>query len=141
MNSHMSLRSENGYLTTSLLIVSQLRLTVILKAYFNGLTLWKPIHQYPHVSIPPHTHTNTHTHTHTHTHTCSQRTVITVIDLLAAVCLVKGGHSKIMEAVDNFKRENGEQLRFEKLVTAFMDHSSTSDFQVGLHCWLDPEST
>ena len=78
---------------------------------------------------------------HTHTHTCSQRTVITLIDLLAAVCLVKGGHSKIMEAVDNFKMENGEQLRFEKLVTAFMDHSYTSDFQVGLHCWLDPEST
>ena len=31
------------------------------------------------------------------------RTVITVLELLAAVCLVRGGHEKIMTAVDNFK--------------------------------------
>lgn len=31
------------------------------------------------------------------------RTVITVLELLAAVCLVRGGHQKIMAAVDNFK--------------------------------------
>ena len=31
------------------------------------------------------------------------RTVITVLELLAAVCLVRGGHRKIMAAVDNFK--------------------------------------
>ena len=54
---------------------------------------------------------------------------------------MKGGHSKIMEAVDNFKRENGEHLRFEKLVTAFMDQTSSSDFQVVLLCWLHSEIT
>ena len=56
--------------------------------------------------------------------------MITVIELLAAVCLVKGGHGKIMDAVDNFKKENNEQLRFEKLVNFFMESKSSSDFQV-----------
>lgn len=58
------------------------------------------------------------------------RTVITVIELLAAVCLVKGGHAKIMEAVDNFKRENKEHHRFERLVHVFMEPKASSDFQV-----------
>jgi len=57
------------------------------------------------------------------------RTCITVIELLAAVCLVKGGHIKIMEAVDNFKKENGEKHRFEKLVQHFMDASASAEFQ------------
>lgn len=42
---------------------------------------------------------------------------------------MKGGHAKIMEAVDNFKRENNENLRFEKLVQYFMDPSATAEFQ------------
>ena len=58
-----------------------------------------------------------------------RRTCITVIELLAAVCLVKGGHIKIMEAVDNFKIENGEQYRFEKLVHFFMDPNASAEFQ------------
>ena len=58
------------------------------------------------------------------------RTVITVIELLAAVCLVKGGHIKILQAVDNFKQANGEQYRFEKLVEYFMADGATPDFQV-----------
>ena len=57
------------------------------------------------------------------------RTSVTVIELLAAVCLVKGGHIKIIEAVDNFKRENGEQHRFEKLVEYFMDPNASAEFQ------------
>lgn len=57
------------------------------------------------------------------------RTSITVIELLAAVCLVKGGHIKIMEAVDNFKKENGEQHRFEKLVQFFMSPNASAEFQ------------
>lgn len=57
------------------------------------------------------------------------RTSITVIELLAAVCLVKGGHIKIMEAVDNFKKENGEKHRFEKLVDFFMDPNASAEFQ------------
>ena len=68
----------------------------------------------------------------TYVFTCfhfSCRTSITVIDLLAAVCLVKGGHIKIIEAVDNFKRENGEQHRFEKLVQFFMHPNASAEFQ------------
>ncbi len=52
-----------------------------------------------------------------------------MIELLAAVCLVKGGHIKIMQAVDNFKKENGEKHRFEKLVQHFMDPSASAEFQ------------
>ena len=53
-----------------------------------------------------------------------------MIELLAAVCLVKGGHIKILQAVDNFKQANGEQYRFEKLVEHFMADNATADFQV-----------
>ena len=52
-----------------------------------------------------------------------------MIELLAAVCLVKGGHIKIIEAVDNFKKENGEQHRFEKLVYFLMDPNASAEFQ------------
>ena len=58
------------------------------------------------------------------------RTAIAVIELLAAVCLVKGGHIKIMESVDNFKKENNEQYRFEKLVHFFMEPNASAEFQV-----------
>ena len=61
----------------------------------------------------------------------SLRTIITVTELLAAVCLVRGGHSKVMEAVENFKMENNERHRFECLVQYFMDHRNVStDFQI-----------
>ena len=53
-----------------------------------------------------------------------------MIELLAAVCLVQGGHIKILQAVDNFKQANGEQYRFEKLVDHFMADSATPEFQV-----------
>ncbi len=42
---------------------------------------------------------------------------------------MKGGHIKIIEAVDNFKKENGEQHRFEKLVQFFMDPNASAEFQ------------
>ena len=59
------------------------------------------------------------------------RTIITVVELLAAVCLVRGGHAKVIEAVDNFKRENKEQHRFENLVKRFMEHQQVStEFQL-----------
>ena len=35
-----------------------------------------------------------------------------------------------MEAIDNFKKENGEQHRFEKLIHHFMDPSASAEFQV-----------
>lgn len=68
--------------------------------------------------------------THTLTHSHNYRTAIAVIELLAAVCLVKGGHIKIMQAVDNFKRENSEQHRFEKLMEFFMNPDASAEFQV-----------
>ena len=43
---------------------------------------------------------------------------------------MKGGHEKILEAVDNFKKENGEQYRFEKLVQFFMSPMASSELQV-----------
>lgn len=45
------------------------------------------------------------------------------------MCLVKGGHVKIIEAVDNFKRANCEQHRFEKLVECFKDPNASAEFQ------------
>ena len=43
---------------------------------------------------------------------------------------MKGGHIKILQAVDNFKQANGEQYRFEKLVEHFMEDDVSPDFQV-----------
>nr|WAW84859.1 formin-like 1 [Halisarca dujardinii] len=56
----------------------------------------------------------------------SMRTVITVLELLAAVCLVRGGHEKIMKAVDSFKVQQRETHRFEKLVQVFKESGSDS---------------
>lgn len=61
----------------------------------------------------------------------SSRTIVTVVELLAAVCLVRGGHLKVIEAVDTFKREFNEQRRFESLLRYFMDHKTVStEFQL-----------
>ncbi|KAL5496330.1 hypothetical protein EMCRGX_G012589 [Ephydatia muelleri] len=60
----------------------------------------------------------------------TSRTVLMVIDLLAAVCLVKGGHEKVIQAADNFKKMNREQYRFEKLLHYFQDSSLLVDHQV-----------
>ena len=43
---------------------------------------------------------------------------------------MKGGHEKIIEAVDNFKKVNGEQHRFERLVQFFMASTASPDFRV-----------
>jgi hypothetical protein len=57
--------------------------------------------------------------------------MITVVELLAAVCLVRGGHIKVIEAIDNFKKEFEEQHRFECLVHYFMDQRNNStEFQL-----------
>ncbi|XP_064401214.1 formin-like protein 1 isoform X1 [Halichondria panicea] len=67
----------------------------------------------------------------------THRTAIAVIELLAAVCLVKGGHIKIMESVDNFKKENNEQYRFEKLVHYFMEPTASAEFQVACMTFIN----
>lgn len=49
----------------------------------------------------------------------SLRTKALVLELLAAVCLVSGGHEIILTAFDNFKEVCGERHRFETLMDYF----------------------
>ncbi|XP_051995948.1 formin-like protein 1 [Xyrauchen texanus] len=58
------------------------------------------------------------------------RTKALVLELLAAVCLVRGGHDIIISAFDNFKEVSGEKNRFEKLMEHFMNDDSNIDFMV-----------
>ncbi|CAB1337987.1 unnamed protein product [Coregonus sp. 'balchen'] len=58
------------------------------------------------------------------------RTKALVLELLAAVCLVKGGHDIILSAFDNFKEVCGEKSRFEKLMEYFCNEESNIDFMV-----------
>ncbi|RXN03451.1 formin 1 [Labeo rohita] len=58
------------------------------------------------------------------------RTKALVLELLAAVCLVRGGHDIIISAFDNFKEVSGEKNRFEKLMEYFMNDDSNVDFMV-----------
>ncbi|XP_053870594.1 formin-like protein 1 isoform X2 [Malaclemys terrapin pileata] len=58
------------------------------------------------------------------------RTKALVLELLAAVCLVRGGHDIILAAFDNFKEVCGEKNRFEKLMEYFRNEESNIDFMV-----------
>ncbi|KAL7850256.1 hypothetical protein SRHO_G00196050 [Serrasalmus rhombeus] len=58
------------------------------------------------------------------------RTKALVLELLAAVCLVRGGHDIIISAFDNFKEVSGEKNRFEKLMDYFSSDDSNIDFMV-----------
>ncbi|TDG97700.1 hypothetical protein EPR50_G00210740 [Perca flavescens] len=58
------------------------------------------------------------------------RTKALVLELLAAVCLVRGGHDIIVSAFDNFKEVCGEKSRFEKLMEYFCHEDSNIDFMV-----------
>ncbi|KAG5678209.1 hypothetical protein PVAND_007901 [Polypedilum vanderplanki] len=51
----------------------------------------------------------------------SLRTKALVLELLAAICLVKGGHEIILSAFDNFKKVIGEKKRFETLLDMFIN--------------------
>ncbi|KAJ7417682.1 formin-like protein 2 [Pitangus sulphuratus] len=53
-----------------------------------------------------------------------------VLELLAAVCLVRGGHEIILSAFDNFKEVCGEKQRFEKLMEHFRNEDNNIDFMV-----------
>ncbi|KAK1794816.1 hypothetical protein P4O66_010028, partial [Electrophorus voltai] len=59
----------------------------------------------------------------------SSRTKALVLELLAAVCLVKGGHDIILSAFNNFKEVSGEKARFEKLMDYFRNGDNI-DFMV-----------
>lgn len=50
------------------------------------------------------------------------RTKALVLELLAAICLVKGGHSIILTAFDNFKDVCGETQRFQTLMAYFTNY-------------------
>ncbi|XP_051819041.1 formin-like protein 3 isoform X4 [Antechinus flavipes] len=58
------------------------------------------------------------------------RTKALVLELLAAVCLVRGGHEIILAAFDNFKEVCKELYRFEKLMEYFRNEDSNIDFMV-----------
>lgn len=58
------------------------------------------------------------------------RTKALVLELLAAVCLVRGGHDIILSAFDNFKEVCGERSRFEKLMEYFYNEDNNIDFMV-----------
>ncbi|XP_058021970.1 formin-like protein 3 isoform X3 [Ahaetulla prasina] len=58
------------------------------------------------------------------------RTKALVLELLAAVCLVRGGHEIILAAFENFKEVCKEQYRFEKLMEYFRNEDSNIDFMV-----------
>ncbi|XP_051496467.1 LOW QUALITY PROTEIN: formin-like protein 1 [Apus apus] len=58
------------------------------------------------------------------------RTKALVLELLAAVCLVRGGHDIILAAFDNFKEVCGEKNRFEKLMDYFRNEDTNIDFMV-----------
>lgn len=57
----------------------------------------------------------------------SLRTKALVLELLAAICLVKGGHEIILSAFDNFKVVCQEERRFQTLMNYFM---KPSDFNI-----------
>uniref|UniRef100_A0A8C8XEA7 Formin like 3 n=1 Tax=Panthera leo TaxID=9689 RepID=A0A8C8XEA7_PANLE len=61
---------------------------------------------------------------------CSVMTKALVLELLAAVCLVRGGHEIILAAFDNFKEVCKELHRFEKLMEYFRNEDSNIDFMV-----------
>ncbi|XP_034046531.1 formin-like protein 2 [Thalassophryne amazonica] len=58
------------------------------------------------------------------------RTKALVLELLAAVCLVRGGHDIILAAFDNFKEVSRERNRFEKLMEYFINEDNNIDFMV-----------
>ncbi|KAK5890953.1 hypothetical protein CgunFtcFv8_018252 [Champsocephalus gunnari] len=58
------------------------------------------------------------------------RTKALVLELLAAVCLVRGGHEIILLAFDNFKTVCSESMRFEKLMEHFKNEDDNIDFLV-----------
>ncbi|KAM8946476.1 formin-like protein 1 [Pelodytes ibericus] len=58
------------------------------------------------------------------------RTKALVLELLAAVCLVRGGHELILSAFNYFMEVCSEKSRFEKLMEYFRTEDSNIDFMV-----------
>ncbi|KAF5903969.1 formin-like protein 1, partial [Clarias magur] len=60
----------------------------------------------------------------------NHRTKALVLELLAAVCFVQGGHEIILAAFNNFKEVCAEKSRFEKLMAYFCSEERSMDFMV-----------
>uniref|UniRef100_A0A8D0DG97 Formin-like 3 n=1 Tax=Sander lucioperca TaxID=283035 RepID=A0A8D0DG97_SANLU len=60
----------------------------------------------------------------------NSRTKALVLELLAAVCLVRGGHEIILSAFDNFKEVCKEKQRFERLMDYFRCEEGNIDYMV-----------
>lgn len=61
----------------------------------------------------------------------SLRTKALVLELLAAICLVKGGHEIILSSFDNFKEVCSETRRFQTLMEYFINYDMFNiDFMV-----------
>nr|XP_055070599.1 formin-like protein 2 isoform X3 [Misgurnus anguillicaudatus] len=58
------------------------------------------------------------------------RTKALVLELLAAVCLVRGGHEIILSAFDHFQEVCSENQRFERLMEHFKNEDNNIDFMV-----------
>ncbi len=58
------------------------------------------------------------------------RTKSLVLELLAAVCLIEGGHAIVLRAFDNFKEVYSETYRFETLMNYFRKDSNEPDFNI-----------
>ncbi|XP_022238281.1 formin-like protein CG32138 [Limulus polyphemus] len=59
------------------------------------------------------------------------RTKALVLELLAAICLVKGGHHIILKAFSRFKEVTDEEVRFKTLMDYFMNYDEFNiDFMV-----------
>jgi len=60
------------------------------------------------------------------------------LELLAAVCLVRGGHDIILAAFDNFKEVCGEKNRFEKLME-YVGPRNLEELKILLDCMYEFE--
>lgn len=58
------------------------------------------------------------------------RTKSLVLELLAAVCLVDGGHAIVLRAFDYFKDSHKETSRFETLMSYFRKDSQDPDYNI-----------
>jgi len=64
----------------------------------------------------------------------SQRTKALVLDLLAAIALVQGGHMEVLAAWRNFKHVCGEKRRFELLAKTFRESDELGSLDLLVAC-------
>ncbi|KAL7053171.1 hypothetical protein AAHC03_0671 [Spirometra sp. Aus1] len=62
----------------------------------------------------------------------SYATKALALDLLSAVCLIEGGHARVLRAFDHLRRTIGENACFETLVRDFVVHENLSMEQYNL---------